>query len=106
MGRAYRVGSGFGNLLSECLHLLVKSSPSLPLLLLHLNFILVPIAVLSLSVSGLVELHICSFTEELNVKGLLFPNDDGRLEMQVNDGKEFVVTGLEEEVLDVAEQDV
>jgi hypothetical protein len=75
-------------------------------LLLHLNLILVTVAVLSLPVTGLIELHIRGFTEELNVKSLLLSDDDGRLEMQVNDGEKLVVTRLKEEVFDVAEQDI
>jgi hypothetical protein len=37
---------------------------------------------------------------------LLLADDDGRLEMNVDDDQKLVVTRLEEEVLDVVEQDV
>ena len=61
---------------------------------------------LSLPVAHLVELNICSFTEELKVEGFLLSDDDGGLEVHVHDGEQLVVTRLEEKVLDVAQQDI
>ena len=36
----------------------------------------------------------------------LFPDHDGRSEVDMNNDQKLVITGLEEQVLDVAEQDI
>lgn len=57
----------FGDLLRELFELPVKHLTTLALLLLKLNFVLVTITILALPVTGLVELDIGGFSEELNV---------------------------------------
>ena len=37
---------------------------------------------------------------------LLLPNHDGGFEMDVKDNKEFMITRLEKQVLDVGEEDI
>lgn len=95
-----------GNLLGVMLELLVQSLPAFPLLLLQLDFVLIAVSILPLPVSCLVKLDVGSFSVYLDVLGLLLANHNRGLQVHVNDHDHFVVARLEEEVLDVAEEDI
>jgi len=62
--------------------------------------------VLPLPVTRLVKLHFSGFAVKLHVLRLLLADHDGIHEVDVNEDDEFVCAWLEEEMLDVAEQDV
>jgi hypothetical protein len=95
-----------GDALGKRLKLLVELGPTLTLLLLELNLVLVAVAVLALAVARLVKGDVGRLADKLDVLGLLLANHDGRLEVDVDNDNELVVARLEEEVLDVAEQEV
>jgi len=42
----------------------------------------------------------------MSYRGLLLSNHNGRPEMQVDDDQQLIVTRLEENMLDIAEEDV
>ena len=63
----YRAGNCLRNFLRKRLEFPVQGMPTLSFLLLHLNLILVPVAMLALSIACLVELHVRGFAEELDV---------------------------------------
>lgn len=60
----------------------------------------------ALLVPSLVERGVGRLAEELDVLGLLLADHDRMLEVHVQDRDELLVTRLEEQVLDVAEEDV
>jgi len=64
------------------------------------------VVALALLVSSLVERGIGNFSEELNVLCFLLADDNRTFEVNVNDDDELIVAGLEEEMFDVAEEDV
>lgn len=104
---AYADGThSFGYLLGEVLKLFVESLPAFPFLLLQLDLIFVPIPVLSLTVTRLIELDVGRFTIDLDVLRLLLPYHDRSFEMDVDDDQHFVVARLEEQVFYVAEKKV
>ena len=93
----------------------------LSFLLFHLYLVFVAVPVLTLTITGFVELNIRCFSVELYVLigessvtskrrsivshvSLFFANHDWRFEMYVKDHKKLVITRLEEQVLDVTEQ--
>ena len=76
-GVLYSFGEGFEDF--------VKLSALAPFLLLLLEFFFITIAMFSLAIAGLVELHISSFAIELNVFGLLLSNHDWVFEVNVDD---------------------
>lgn len=100
------VSACISNLLGVVLELLVQLGPPPPLLLLGFKLLFVAISVLSLSVPSLVETLLGGFSVELHVLGLLLADHDGIDQVDVDDDDEFVLARLEEEVLDVAEQNV
>jgi hypothetical protein len=95
-----------GNLLSECLKLSIEVGAASAFLLLGFEFFFVTTSVLSLSVPRLVELNVGSFSIELNILCLLLANQNGVLQMDVNYDNQFVLTRLEEQMLDVAEENI
>lgn len=95
-----------GDLVREGLEVLVQVGPPLPLLLLTLQLVLVVVVLPPLLVSGLVEAGIRRLAEELDVLGLLLADEDGVLEVDVEDDDELRVARLEEKMLHVAEEDV
>ncbi len=84
----------------------VEISPASSLLLLGLELLFITISVLPLSISGLVELDVCSFSVELNVFCLLLADQNWVLQVDVNDDNQFVLARLEEEMLDIAEENI
>ena len=75
--------------------------------MLSLEFVFVAISVLALSVAGLVELNVGSLTVELNIlRLLLVANNDGILEVNVDNDDQLVCAGLEEKVANVGKQNV
>jgi len=101
------VAASLGNLLGKGLEEAIQFRSSAAFLLLRLEFVLVAIAVLPLAVSGLIKLDIRGFSVELDIFCLLFvANDDGILEMNVNDDNQLVLARLEEKVADVGKQNV
>lgn len=84
------------DLLGKVLELFIecRSSPALFLLLLEL--FLVTELVAALTVTGVIELHFCSFADELNILGFLLAQHDGVFEMNVDDDNEFMLRRLEE----------
>jgi hypothetical protein len=102
---------------------LVEHLPTLALLLLHFDFILIAVAVFPLPVTGLVELNVGGLAEELDVLyrslyklhpvilvityvSLSFSYHDRSSEMTVKDDEQFIVARLEEKVFDVTEEDI
>ena len=77
-----------------------------PLLLLLFKFFLVTVSVLSLSIPGLIELHVSCLAVELHIFGLLFPNHDWVFEVDMYDDYQFMLRGLKEQMLYIAEQDI
>jgi hypothetical protein len=91
-------------------------------LLLHLYLVFVAVPVLTLAITGFVELNIRRFSVELYVLivelllatsrrrnmgpyvSLFFAYHDWRFQMNVKDHEKFVITWLEEQVLDITEQ--
>lgn len=63
----YRGSSGVCDFLGKILEVAVEHLAPLPLLLLHLDFVLIAIAVLALPVPGFVKLDVRGFAEELDV---------------------------------------
>ena len=98
--------AGVGDLLAEHLELLIELHAAALLLLLGFELFLVAVAVLALAVARLVNLGFRGFTEELDVLSLLLADDDRVDEVDVEDDDQLASTGLEEQVLDVAEEDV
>jgi hypothetical protein len=94
------------DLLGESLELAVQGRPSASFFLLGLEFLLVAVAVLAAAVARLVELHLGGFAVELDVARLPLSDHDWCLEVHVDYDDQFVVTRLEEEMLDVAEEHV
>jgi hypothetical protein len=87
--------------------------PPFSFLLLHFYLIFVTVPVLTLAVTGFVELNVRCFSEELYVLiaellatsrrrnmgpyvSLFFANHDWRFQMNVEDHEKFVITWLEE----------
>ena len=89
--------------LDEGLELLVQSAPLLALAL--LVFLFVQVVVGPPAHVEVLRLDAC-FRVELNVVGGLLPDEEGSVEMEVNQDDHFPVAGLEEGVLDVGEDDV
>jgi len=114
---------------AERLEFFVQLATLSAFLLFLLNFVLVSISRFAFSVSRLVKRGLRDLPNELHVlinaktiynrlkryglialnqithSGLLLPaQHDGSFEMNVNDDRQFVVTWLEEEMLDIAEQ--
>lgn len=61
---------------------------------------------LPLPISRLVELHVRSFSVELDVLSFFLPYHDGIFEMYMDDDDQFACARLEEEVLHVAEKHI
>lgn len=97
---------GLCDLVRERLEVPVELGPFPPLVLLGLDLVLVPVLPPPLPVARLVEGRLGSLAVELDVERLLLADEDGRLEPDVQDDDELRVARLEEEVLDVAEEDV
>jgi len=91
------------DLLSEGLEFTVQARSAASFFLLGLKFFLVTVAVLTTTVTCFVELHLGGFTIELNVARLSLSNHDWCLKVHVDQDDEFVITGLEEKMLDIAE---
>jgi hypothetical protein len=112
------------HLLREGLELPVQHLPSLPFLLLKFDFVFISVAVLALPVARFIELNIRCLAVELHILSVLqyktgrdsktkgtyvrlpFSDHHRRLQMYVNNHEQFVVAGLEEKMLDVAEKDI
>jgi hypothetical protein len=128
-GRGFRnlvkfVTHSFGNLLRKVFEFFVESLSPFTFLLLELNFIFIAIPIFSLPVSGFVELNVRSFAVHLDILecsemslvptkdenmthlGLFLANHYGTLQMHVNNDKHFIITRLEEEMLDIAEEKI
>ncbi|KAG9378505.1 Nucleosome binding factor SPN SPT16 subunit [Pyrenophora tritici-repentis] len=105
-GTPLKPSSRIGNLLGKVLELLVESRTPPTLLLFLLKLLLVTKLVPTLTVTRLVELHLCGFSDKLDILGLLLAKHDGVLEVYVDDDDELVLGGLEEQVLHVTEKDV
>lgn len=58
---------GFSNLFSEHFDFLVEHGSTLAFLLFHLDFVLITISMFTLAITGLIELDIGGFPEELDV---------------------------------------
>ena len=95
-----------GNLLSKGLECAIKLGTTSSFVLLSLKLLFIAKSGLSFSVSSLIELDVGSFAVKLNILGFLLSNHNGVLEMYVDDDNQLVLTRLEEEMLDVAEEDV
>ena len=93
-------------LLRERLELAIKSCAPPSFFLFGLKFFLISISVLASAVSSFVKLHFSGLAIELNVPGLSFPNHDRCLQVNVNEDNQLMSTGLEEEMLDVAEKHI
>ena len=94
----------------------------LPFLLFHLYLVFVTVPVLTLAITGFIELNIRRLSVELYVLivalllatskrriigpyvSLFFANHDWGFQMNVKDHEKFVIARLEEQVLDVTEQ--
>jgi hypothetical protein len=99
--------ASLGNLLGKSLELPVQLGAAAALLLLGLELVLIAVPVLALPVASLIELDVCRLSVELNIlRFLLVADDDGVLQVNVNDYNQLVIAGLEEDVPDVGEQDV
>ena len=92
------------DLVGEVLKFFVKSNSTSAFFLLLLEFFLVMRAMFALAISGLVELHVSGFSIELHIFGFFLPDHDRVLEVDVDDDDEFVLAGLEEKMLHVAEE--
>jgi len=61
---------------------------------------------LAFAVTRLVELHFCGFAVELDILCLPLANHNRVVQVTVDDNDEFLLGGLEEEVLNVAEENI
>ena len=100
------VGASACDLVGKVLELLIESYPTSTFLLLLFKFLLIMLSVLALAISRLVELHIGSLSVELNVLRFFLPDHDGIFEMNVNDNDQLVLARLEEQMLDIAEEQI
>lgn len=96
----------FSNLLSESLELAIEVGTTATLFLFGLELLFISVAVFAFAVTGFIKLDVSSFAKELNVFCLLLADQDGIFEVHVNNDNQFVVAGLEKQVLDVAEKNV
>jgi hypothetical protein len=96
----------FSDLLCEGFELSIEVSTTSSFLLLSLEFFFVAISILPLPVSGLVELDVGSFSIELNILCLLLADQNWVLQMDMDDDYQFMLARLEEEMLDVAEENI
>jgi hypothetical protein len=96
----------FRDLLSESFELTIKICSSSSLLLLLLKFFFVAISELPFSISSLIKLDVRSFSIKLHILGLLLPNDNRILEMNMDDNNELVLAWLEEQMLNVTEENI
>ena len=95
------------DLAGETLEFPVQQLSSTSILLLLLNLVVIAVSSLTLLVTRLVVHGVTGFSDKLDVLGLFLAiQQDWGFEMDVDNGVEFVVAWLEEEVLDVAKQDV
>jgi hypothetical protein len=100
------VATGILNLLGKVEEELVEFGAAATFLLFLFKLFFVAVPMLTLSITGFVELHFCCLAEELHVPGLPLANHDGVDQIQVNDDDELVLRRLEEQVLDVVEEDI
>jgi hypothetical protein len=94
------------NLLGKCLELTVKRSPATSFFLLSLKLLFIAIPVLPPAVASFVKLHLGGLAVELDIPSLSFSNHDRRLEVHMDKDNQLMCTGLEEEMLNVAEKHV
>src|ERR1700761_4455234 len=94
------------NLLCEIEEEFVKLCSSSAFFLLLLKFILITMAMFSLSVARFVESCIRCIPAELNIFCLLLADHDRIDEMEMNYHHQFMFARLEEEMLDVVKQNV
>jgi hypothetical protein len=85
-----------GNLLSEGLELSVEFGTSSSFFLFLFEFFLVAKSMSSLPVARLIKGHVRRVAIELHIFGLALANDDGVLEVDVDDDDQFANTRLEE----------
>ena len=100
------VATSFGNLLSKILEFSIEFCSSSSFLLFGLEFFFVAATVLSFSVSRLIKLNVGSFSIELNIFCLFLSNHDWILEVDMDNDNQLVSTRLEEQVLDVAKENI
>ena len=112
------------DLLRKSFELPVQELPSLPFLLFEFNLVFIAITILALAIASLIELNVRGFPVELDIllvryselkdtrrkqntyMSLLLANHDRSLQVNVHNDKKFMVARLEEQVLDIAEQDI
>lgn len=98
--------SSISNLLCEGLELAIEGSSAAALLLFSLKFLLISESVLASTVASFIELHFSCLSVELNVSGLSFTNHDWCFQVYMDEDDQFMCTGLEEQVLDVAKEHI
>jgi hypothetical protein len=96
--------SGVGNLFSKRLELTVERGSASSLFLLSLKLFFITIPVLASAVASFIKLHLGGLAVELDIPSLSLSNHDGVLEMYMNKNNQLMCAGLEEEMLDVAEE--
>lgn len=100
------VPASIGDLLSECFEFSVQCKPTASFFLLSLKLLFVSITVLPSAISSFIKLHFRSFPIELDVLGLPFTDHDRSFQVDMDDNNHFVCTGLEKQVLNVAEKNI
>lgn len=95
------------DLARETLEFPVQQLSSTSILLLLLNLVVIAVSSFTLLVTRLVVHGVTGFSDKLDILGLFLAiQQDWGFEVDVNNGVEFIVAWLEEEMLDVAEQNV
>ena len=89
------------DLLGEALEQSIELGPPSPFFLFLFEFFFVAVSVFALSIASFVKGHVGGFAVELYVFGLALADDDGVLEVDVDEHNQFTHTRLEEQVLDV-----